>query len=119
MGSEMCIRDSDTATMDRPSRFDRKYEFPLPDSSQRAKFLEIWKDKLHTQGGLKGDWDGSNISKIAQATEGFSFAYMKELIVSSLLIWIHQESQNSKRCDFGQLLEDQTRVLQEQRSSVG
>jgi hypothetical protein len=74
---------------------------------------------LHTQGGLKGDWDGSNISKIAQATEGFSFAYMKELIVSSLLIWIHQESQNSKRCDFGQLLEDQTRVLQEQRSSVG
>jgi AAA+ superfamily predicted ATPase len=109
----------DTAIMDRPSRFDRKYEFPLPDSSQRARFLEIWKDKLHTQGGLKGGWDGSNISKIAQATEGFSFAYMKELIVSSLLIWIHQESQNSKRCDFGQLLEDQTRVLQEQRSSVG
>lgn len=105
----------DSAIMDRPSRFDRKYEFPLPDTQQRARFLEIWKDKLEKQGGIQGNWDGGNIAQVAVATEGFSFAYMKELMVSSLLAWIHQEESSSRKSDFAQILVQHAHLLQDQR----
>jgi hypothetical protein len=118
----------DSAILDRPSRFDRKYEFPLPEYQQRAEFLGIWKEKLRSSDNLACQWDGSNIPKLAEKSEGFSFAYLKELMISSLLQLVHQSgiSPRAQRVDnttdtphktFEQILEDQLSILQEQRRS--
>jgi AAA+ superfamily predicted ATPase len=103
----------DPAILDRPSRFDRKYEFTVPALHERSRFLELWKSKL---AGTVA-WDGRCIPEIAAATEGFSFAYMKELIVSSLLQWMHGDSGPSGRPSdrFDKALREQVALLQSQR----
>ena len=68
----------------RPARFDRKYLFPLPSLPQRVQYSEFWRHKL-----AKNDADiefPEELSKvIAGITEGFSFAYLKEAFVATLL----------------------------------
>ena len=118
----------DSAILDRPSRFDRKYEFPLPAYQQRFEFMQIWKEKLRASDNLASQWDGSNIRKLAEQSEGFSFAYLKELMISSLLQLVHQdgnsapshrtnEATNPPPKSFAQILEDQLAILQQQRRS--
>ncbi len=105
----------DAAILDRPSRFDRKYEFLVPGVEDRARFLELWKKKL--AGTVP--WDGRNIPELAAATEGFSFAYLKELMVSSLLQWVHgSASTPATKGSFETALAEQTRLLQSQRGST-
>ncbi|HEY1959145.1 MAG TPA: ATP-binding protein [Polyangiaceae bacterium] len=71
----------DPAILDRPSRFDRKYHFDLPELEERAAYLRLWQRKL----AGKVDWTDATTEKIAASTEGFSFAYIKELVVTSLM----------------------------------
>jgi hypothetical protein len=67
---------------------------------------------------------------VAQQTEGFSFAFMKELMVCSLLQWIDQEQavelggllikqQVKGRLDFPEILAQQATQLQQQRRCSG
>ena len=76
----------DKAIIDRPSRFDRKYHFDLPTSEERQRYLEDWQEKLTGETG----WNLAEVPAIATATEGFSFAYLKELIISTLMEWMHE-----------------------------
>ena len=76
----------DTAIIDRPSRFDRKYHFDLPTAGERQRYLEAWQVKLTEETGWKLD----QVPAIVSATEGFSFAYLKELIISTLMEWMHE-----------------------------
>lgn len=74
----------DPAIIDRPSRFDRKYLFDLPSGDERRTYLERWSQRLEsemqpTDGGL---------DYAAGATQGFSFAYLKELTLSATMAWI-------------------------------
>lgn len=71
----------DPAIINRPSRFDRKYHFNLPDAALRADYLRTWKAKL--EGHV--EWSDESIEQIAKQAEGFSFAYLKELVVSGLM----------------------------------
>ena len=72
----------DPALVDRPSRFDRTYQFPLPDPLSRRVFLDRWLSQIS---GGHGDRVGeTNRAELVDATEGFSFAYLKELFLSSL-----------------------------------
>jgi hypothetical protein len=71
----------DPAIMDRPSRFDRKYHFDLPELPERMSYLRLWQGKLAS----KVDWTDATTDKLAEATAGFSFAYIKELVVTSLM----------------------------------
>ena len=71
----------DPAILDRPSRFDRKYHFLLPELSERATYLGLWRRKLSD----RVDWPESTIDLLAARTEGFSFAYIKELITTALM----------------------------------
>jgi SpoVK/Ycf46/Vps4 family AAA+-type ATPase len=71
----------DPAIMDRPSRFDRKYHFDLPELPERISYLELWQRKLAS----KVDWTEAVTDRLAEATAGFSFAYIKELVVTSLM----------------------------------
>ncbi|MFK7819037.1 MAG: AAA family ATPase [Planctomycetaceae bacterium] len=73
----------DSAIIDRPSRFDRKYHFHLPTEGQRQRFLESWRRKFENRLA----WSGDSILKTAETTNEFSFAYLKELVISSLLCW--------------------------------
>jgi hypothetical protein len=57
------------------------------------------------------------IPELAAATEGFSFAYLKELMVSALLQWVHGDSRSSQSDGFESSLMEQVRSLQEQRKT--
>ncbi len=79
----------DSAIIDRPSRFDRKYHFDLPQQDRRHSFLQSWQKKLKDQ----VEWSAVSVEELAELTDGFSFAYLKELVVSSLLRWLTDVSQ--------------------------
>jgi AAA+ superfamily predicted ATPase len=74
----------DPAISDRPSRFDRKYYFQLPALGERLEYVRAWNEKLGDDLHIS---EGA-IEEVARQTEGFSFAYMKELFVSSMMQWM-------------------------------
>ncbi|CAI6341833.1 unnamed protein product [Periconia digitata] len=67
----------------RPSRFDRKYLFPLPDKSERSQYAQYWRNKLKDKKDI--EFPGKLCDAIAGITEDFSFAYLKEAFVATLL----------------------------------
>ena len=74
----------DPAILDRPSRFDRKYTFELPAPEERTAYIARWNATLEPD--LKLSSNG--IAEIVALTEEFSFAYLKELFLSSMMRWI-------------------------------
>jgi hypothetical protein len=96
----------DPAIVDRPSRFDRKYHFELPELSERRRYLEQWNTKL------KGELacTSSDLDGVAAATAGFSFAYLKELMAASLMRFASQRTTTT----FADLLRDEATVLRRQ-----
>ncbi|KAL8950477.1 MAG: hypothetical protein Q9222_003493 [Ikaeria aurantiellina] len=68
----------------RPSRFDRKYLFPLPDGRQRERYCGFWRSKIGER-NEEIKFPERLCGRIAGITEGFSFAYLKEAFVASLL----------------------------------
>ena len=77
----------DPAITHRPSRFDRKYHFGLPESHGRLSFLLHWQKRLsdHVQ------WSDEAVQETAAGTNGFSFAYLKELMISALMASMSDE----------------------------
>ncbi|MCA1990960.1 MAG: AAA family ATPase [Coleofasciculus sp. S288] len=74
----------DPAILNRPSRFDRKYHFELPDMIERVAYIKMWNETL--KDGMR--LSDSAIAHIAELTDGFSFAYLKELFLSSMVRWM-------------------------------
>lgn len=62
---------------DRPSRFDRKFEIPLPNAEMAYIYLKRWFGNLITLKKCK------ELAKYAAKYE-FSYAYLKELYISSM-----------------------------------
>ena len=81
----------DSAIIDRPSRFDRKYSFGLPSADQRQQYVEKWNAELQAELRVSA----RAAAKLVQQTEGFSFAYMKELYMSSMSQWMATEGKES------------------------
>jgi len=77
----------DPALMDRPSRFDRKYHFNLPAAAERTAYIANWNKDLQVELRLS---EGV-AAELARQTEGFSFAYLKELFLSSMMQWMASE----------------------------
>ncbi|KAF5322585.1 hypothetical protein D9619_000648 [Psilocybe cf. subviscida] len=67
----------------RPSRFDRKYNFDDPNEHERTLYAQYWQRKLESNKDV--DFPDSLVVRIAQSTERFSFAYLKEAFVSALV----------------------------------
>lgn len=80
----------DSAIMDRPSRFDRKYHFNLPSVEERSTYLGNWQRTLESETG----WRADQVLLVAQATEGYSFAYLKELVISSVMSWMRNSGES-------------------------
>lgn len=61
---------------DRPSRFDRKWEFPLPDYVMTEKYLKKWFGNLLTEDEYK--------EIIKECVENkFSYAYLKDIYITA------------------------------------
>ncbi|KAI9677030.1 MAG: hypothetical protein M1817_006869 [Caeruleum heppii] len=84
IGSTNYLGKLDPAIAKRPSRFDRKYHFPLPAEPERVAYCEHWRRKLGR--AAREEIPAEVFTATAKITEGFSFAYLKELFVSALLV---------------------------------
>ncbi len=93
----------DPSIRDRPSRFDRKFIFDLPGSAERTMYVASWIKELEPQLQISE----TVALEIVAETEGFSFAYMKELFLSAMMQWISTPDQSSLddlvRVQIGQL----------------
>jgi transitional endoplasmic reticulum ATPase len=83
IGSTNHLDALDPAISKRPSRFDRKYHFQLPGEQERIAYCQFWRRKLADNDMV--DFQDELCPIIAKMTEGFSFAYLKELFVWALL----------------------------------
>jgi len=84
------IDQLDPGLSKRPSRFDRKYLFPLPSKAERIQYVEFWRQKLKTKPEVK--FPELLVEPIAGITHDFSFAYIQEAFVSSLLDIAHRRN---------------------------
>ncbi|KAF3033097.1 hypothetical protein E8E12_004668 [Didymella heteroderae] len=83
IGSTNHLDKLDPAISKRPSRFDRKYHFKIPGEDERRMYVEYWRRKLLKNETVEFPEELCGI--IADLSEGFSFAYLKELFVMALL----------------------------------
>ena len=83
IGSTNYLERLDAGISKRPGRFDRKYHFTLPATAERVKYCEHWRSKLAKNKTI--EFPTKLCEAIAEATEGFSFAYLKEVFITSLL----------------------------------
>lgn len=71
----------DRSLLDRPSRFDRKFHFALPAVEERRVYLRRWSEALAPELRLTG----AGLESLAEGTQAFTFAYLKELTFASML----------------------------------
>jgi transitional endoplasmic reticulum ATPase len=83
IGSTNHLAELDPAITKRPSRFDRKYHFKVPDEKNRLAYCRYWKEKF--SGSTTIDFPDEICPLVVKMTDGFSFAYLKELFITSLL----------------------------------
>jgi len=75
----------DASILERPSRFDRKYPFEPPQIVERTAYLKMWNDQQAGELRLTA----AGLDALAQATNAFSFAYLKELCLSAVMAWMN------------------------------
>ena len=100
----------DPAILERPSRFDRKYPFGLPETTERKAYIALWNEALKPALRLTED----DINKLSDLTDTFSFAYLKELFVSSKMRWIAKPQQGT----MAQVMIEQVDRLRDQMVSA-
>lgn len=91
----------DPGLSNRPSRFDRKCLFPLPSKAERIQYVQFWREKLKPKSDVK--FPEVLVEPIAGITHDFSFAYMQEAFVSTLLDIAHRHDEEDEDGDDGPL----------------
>ncbi len=81
----------DPSILDRPSRFDRKYPFNIPEQPERLAYITLWNESLKP--ALRLSEEGT--VQLSELTTGFSFAYLKELFLSSMMRWVGSAEQGT------------------------
>lgn len=99
----------DAAILDHPSRFDRKYQFDLPGPGERSTYVAFWNELLQAE--LRVSAKAAN--EVVRLTEGFSFAYLKETFLSSMMQWINANGSTS----MDRIIIDQAGGLRNQMSA--
>jgi SpoVK/Ycf46/Vps4 family AAA+-type ATPase len=99
----------DASILDRPSRFDRKYYFQLPEETERLAYIARWNQDLQPE--LRVSESGA--AATVRETEGFSFAYLKELFVSAMVQWMSAGGSGS----MDEVILAQAALLREQMAS--
>lgn len=100
----------DPSIIDRPSRFDRKFHFDFPGDEERAEYFALWNRTLEPELRLaEGEIPG-----LVEKTAAFSYAYIKELFLSSMMAWIAKPEPGS----LGKIMADHVDPLRAQMSSI-
>lgn len=73
----------------RPSRFDRKYLFPMPNEHERTLYCEYWQKKLRSNKNI--DFPKKLCQPMAHITPGFSFAFLQECFIATMLALARKE----------------------------
>ncbi|QIW99884.1 hypothetical protein AMS68_005402 [Peltaster fructicola] len=71
----------------RPSRFDRKYLFPLPNEHERTLYCQYWQEKTEKNPHI--NFPKKLCPAMAHITPGFSFAFLQECFVATMLALAH------------------------------
>lgn len=100
----------DPAILDRPSRFDRKYRFDLPALPERLAYVKHWNQALQAEMRLT---DAEALA-IAECTDRFSFAYLKELFLSAMMEWIDNQVSSQASGSMSESLLERAALLREQ-----
>ncbi|KAJ7180277.1 P-loop containing nucleoside triphosphate hydrolase protein [Mycena crocata] len=98
----------------RPSRFDRKYLFDDPDREERALYAKYWQRKLKSNDKI--EYPDSLVDEVADQTEQFSFAYLKEAFVSCLVTLAGWEGDDKPT--FSTALKAQIKTLRKQLDKI-
>lgn len=108
IGSTNHLDRLDPGLANRPSRFDRKFAFNDPTMSERILYCQYWKKKLASNKSIA--FSKALVEHIASITDGFSFAYLKEAFVSSLVsLAVGAESD-----PFAEVIERQIKALKKE-----
>jgi len=93
IGSTNHLDRLDSAITKRPSRFDRKYHFQVPGPEERVAYCHYWSAKFDDaeQVGFSDEL----CRVVAKVSDGFSFAYLKELFVTALLALAREDGDDS------------------------
>ncbi|KAL1622969.1 hypothetical protein SLS56_008507 [Neofusicoccum ribis] len=75
----------------RPSRFDRKYRFKTPSLEERVRYCDWWRSKFADNPDLQTDATVSE--RVAELTEGFSFASLLTLLYDTSATGVTLEKQ--------------------------
>jgi AAA+ superfamily predicted ATPase len=105
----------DPAILDRPSRFDRKYHFTLPGFPERLAYIKHWNQALQPEMRLAD----SETMAIAESTDRFSFAYLKELFLSAMMEWISAQVSSQTSGGMNKALLARAAILREQLNDSG
>ncbi|TFK22343.1 P-loop containing nucleoside triphosphate hydrolase protein [Coprinopsis marcescibilis] len=105
----------DPGLSSRPSRFDRKYLFDDPDLDERKLYVIYWQKKL--EGNPDVDFPDKLVDDIAKLTDRFSFAYLKEAFVSTLVTLAGAEA--DKKQPFAELLKTEIEILRKELNKGG
>jgi SpoVK/Ycf46/Vps4 family AAA+-type ATPase len=93
----------DAALLQRPSRFDKVWHFPLPAFGERLELLRR---------RAAGKFSEQAVDGAARHSQGFTMAYVQEAVVSALLAALHE-----RRGPRDEDLAESVRRLREQFSS--
>jgi len=102
----------DIAILERPSRFDRKYHFESPKLADRVAYLQLWNQKLKSEMQLSAD----DIDAIATSADNFSYAYLKELLLSASMVWVQKRTPGTMATIMVEQLEKLRTQMQSQAS---
>ena len=82
----------------------------LKGTLKRSRYLTMWNASLKSALQLSSE----GINKISELTENFSFAYLKELFLSSMMQWIARPEQQTME----QVMTGKVTTLREQMVSA-
>lgn len=89
VGSTNHLDRLDPGIAKRPSRFDRKYFFNNPNEKERILYMQYWQGKLSDNEEI--EFPDKMCPAVAKITKGFSFAYLQEAMIASLLAIAREE----------------------------
>lgn len=95
VGSTNHLDRLDPGIAKRPSRFDRKYKFDNPTEKEREMYMHYWQGKLEDNEDVA--FPDKLCPAIAKITKGFSFAYLQEAMVASLLAIAREKDKFSEK----------------------
>ena len=100
----------DPVIVERPSRFDRTYHFALPGEAERLAYIALWNAGLRPPLRLREP----AMAELTRLTDGFSFAYLKELFLAATMAWVSQATPGA----MDGIMLDQVALLRVQMASV-